>query len=50
MGFSQMLERAARSLAAGCLTGKQGIGINRGSLPPSLARRHAVDLEMKVWR
>src|SRR4029079_7662487 len=35
-------------LAAGPLSGKQRVGIDRGPIPPSLARSHAVDREMEV--
>src|SRR4051794_30359992 len=35
-------------LAAGPLSGKQRVWIDRGPIPPSLARSHAVDREMEV--
>src|SRR3982751_6880135 len=35
-------------LAAGLLPGKQLVGIDRGAVPPALARRHLVDREVEV--
>src|SRR4051795_10309570 len=38
----------ARSLAAGLLSGKQRVRIDRRSVPPAIARAHDVDCEMEV--
>src|SRR5690348_13514191 len=38
----------ARALAAGLLSGKQRIGIDRRALPPALARIHRIDREVEM--
>src|SRR3954451_12751620 len=42
------MEELAGALAAGLFPGKQRIGVDRGAIPPTLARRHRVDGEMEV--
>src|SRR5947209_3424169 len=42
------MEELAGALAAGLFPGKQRIGVDRSAVPPTLARRHHVDREMKV--
>src|SRR3954468_8897993 len=42
------MKEPARALAAGLFPGKQGIRIDRRTVPPMLAGRHLVDREMQV--
>src|SRR5687767_13955380 len=46
--LAEPVKNKTRPLAAGWLSGKQRIGIDRAALVPTLARPHAVDGKMEM--